>query len=86
MKRFIHFLIYFVVLMAWSPVSPRSAAIDEQEEMRILIEKAVKIQIPFIANEGQINDDRVKFYAETFGGTIYITKRGEMIYSLLRSE
>ncbi len=40
-----------------------------------------EIQIPFIANEGQINKD-ISFYAKTFGGTLYVTRKGEMVYSL----
>jgi len=37
--------------------------------------------MPFIANNGQTNE-RVKFYANTFGGTVFVTKDGEIVYSL----
>lgn len=40
-----------------------------------------RIRIPFIANEGQTNE-RVKFYAKTFGGTVFVTKQGDIVYSL----
>ncbi len=43
-------------------------------------QKAVGLQIPFIANEGQI-DRRVRFYAQTFGGKFYLTERGELVYT-----
>ncbi len=44
-----------------------------------------KIRFPFIANEGQ-TDSKVKFYAQTFGGTIFVTEDGEIVYSLLKNE
>ncbi len=40
-----------------------------------------KLRIPFIANKGQMNE-RVAFYANTFGGSIFVTKAGEIVYSL----
>ncbi|WKZ20281.1 MAG: SBBP repeat-containing protein [Candidatus Jettenia sp. CY-1] len=58
----------------------------EQEGTRKLlkdevIQKVQKFHVPFIANNGQI-DDRVKFYANTFCGTVFVTQEGEIIYSL----
>lgn len=50
-----------------------------------VIQKTKKIQIPFIANMGQ-TDKRVKFYANTFGGTVFVTKEGEIGYSLIKTE
>jgi len=43
------------------------------------------IQIPFVANNGQV-DAQVKYYAKTFGGTVFVTKDGEIVYSLPKSE
>jgi hypothetical protein len=40
-----------------------------------------KIQLPFIANEGQI-DNRVRYYAQTFNGSFFITQNGELVYSI----
>ncbi|HJW86585.1 MAG TPA: hypothetical protein VJ440_08125, partial [Candidatus Brocadiaceae bacterium] len=37
--------------------------------------------MPFIANNGQM-DEQVRFYAKTFGGTVFVTKEGEIVYSL----
>jgi len=39
------------------------------------------LHIPFITNEGQIHD-RVAFYANIMKGAAFITKRGEILYSL----
>lgn len=46
-----------------------------------VMQKTQKLQMPFIANEGQL-DERVAFYARTFGGTVFVTKDGEIVYSL----
>ncbi len=36
-------------------------------------QKTKKLQIPFIVNNGQV-DKQVRFYANTFGGTVFVTK------------
>jgi len=46
-----------------------------------IISKTRTLQMPFIANNGQA-DEQVKFYAKTFGGTVFVTKEGEIVYSL----
>jgi hypothetical protein len=40
-----------------------------------------KLQMPFIENKGQVHED-VAFYAKTFGGTVFVTKDGRLVYSL----
>ncbi|MEP9411763.1 MAG: SBBP repeat-containing protein [Candidatus Brocadia sp.] len=40
-----------------------------------------KLQMPFIANNGQV-DERVLFYAQIFGGTVFVNKDGDIVYSL----
>ena len=49
-----------------------------QEEVR---QKTMKLQMPFIANKGQ-TDEGVAYYANTFGGTVFVTKEGEIVYVL----
>jgi len=44
-------------------------------------QKTQKLQMPFIANKGQV-DEQVRFYAKTFGGTVFVTKDGEIVYAL----
>lgn len=39
------------------------------------------IEIPFIENQGQ-TDRRVAYYASTFAGTVFVTREGEIVYSL----
>lgn len=50
------------------------------------IQKTQKLRIPFIANEGQINNNQIRFYANTFWGTIFVTKEGGIVYSLPNSK
>ncbi|MCF6153933.1 MAG: hypothetical protein E3K36_01510 [Candidatus Brocadia sp.] len=45
-----------------------------------VMQRTKKLQMPFIANEGQA-DERVLFYANTFGGTVFVTKDGEIVYA-----
>ena len=48
-------------------------------------QKLAKVQIPFIANQGQ-SDKEVKFYARTFAGTVFVTETGKLVYSLPKVE
>lgn len=57
------------------------AALDKAE----VTPKLAKLRMPFIINQGQ-TDKRVKFYAHTFGGTVFVTEGGKLIYSLPKLE
>ncbi|MDO8413861.1 MAG: SBBP repeat-containing protein [Gallionellaceae bacterium] len=39
------------------------------------------ISIPFVTNKGQ-TDSQVKFYAQTLGGSVFVTNKGEIVYAL----
>lgn len=39
------------------------------------------MQIPFIENKGQVDKD-VAFYPHTLSGTVFVTKKGELVYAL----
>jgi hypothetical protein len=43
--------------------------------------KLIHPSVPFIANQGQ-TDERVRFYAGVDGGTVYVTRIGEIVYDL----
>lgn len=45
------------------------------------LEQIAGLSLPFIANAGQ-TDPQVSFYAQTFAGTVYVTRKGELVYSL----
>lgn len=43
--------------------------------------KLIHPSVPFITNQGQ-TDERVRFYAGVDGGTVYVTRIGEIVYDL----
>jgi hypothetical protein len=60
------------------PAGQDTAGKPTKEE---LVKKTRTLQMPFIANNGQV-DGQVAFYAKTFGGTVFVTKEGVIVYSL----
>jgi len=60
------------------------AAAEKEDKGRIL-SKIHSLEVPFIENKGQIEDEKVKFYAKTFGGTVFVTEEGRIVYSLPKS-
>jgi hypothetical protein len=48
--------------------------------------KLYNLQLPFIENQGQIKDESIRFYANTFAGNAYITNSGEIIYGIVKKE
>ena len=59
-------------------------AVTSKPSKAEVVQKVQKLQIPFIANEGQ-TDEEVGFYANTFGGTVFVTKDGEIVYSFMKN-
>jgi len=57
---------------------------NPQPDKAAFVQKTQKLQMPFIANNGQV-DEQVEFYAKTFGGTVFVTKDGEIVYALPKS-
>jgi len=58
----------------------------KEKDKRKLLNKVSSLQIPFIENKGQIEGKRVKYYAKTFGGTVFVTKDGKVVYSIPKFE
>jgi hypothetical protein len=61
--------------------NPQSEVQNPKLDKAEFAQKTMKLQMPFIANNGQV-DEQVKFYAKTFGGTVFVTKEGEIVYAL----
>ncbi|MBI4709879.1 MAG: SBBP repeat-containing protein, partial [Nitrospirae bacterium] len=59
---------------------------DAGYRMQEKLNKVSNLQVPFIENQGQVKDKSVKFYAGTFAGTVFVTEKGEIVYSLLKKE
>ncbi len=66
---------------AFGAVKPGLPHAPKGVDKKALMQKVVKLQIPFVENQGQIPDEQIRFYAKTFGGTAFVTDKGEMIYS-----
>src|SRR3990167_2786955 len=64
--------------------SSHRGEISPQLDKAEFAQKTKKLQMPFIANKGQV-DEQVEFYAKTFGGTVFVTKNGEIVYALLNN-
>lgn len=47
-----------------------------------LAKKMAVVRVPFIENKGQIANGDVQFYAQTFAGTLFVTKKNYLVYSL----
>jgi len=62
------------------------AAPPKEKDKKEILNKAYTLKIPFIENKGQIKDESVRYYAKTFGGTLFITKDGNLVYSLPKFE
>jgi len=65
-------------------VFPVSASTDM--DRNAVLKKVSGLQVPFIENQGQIGNESVRFYADTFAGTVYVTGSGGIVYSLVRME
>jgi hypothetical protein len=83
-KNHISLLIFLVlgfsVLFLPTLVFPSNAPDEAQKEQ--LLNKAYRVQVPFIENRGQVESKEVRFYAKTLGGTIFVEKNGCLTYSL----
>jgi hypothetical protein len=70
-------LLFFIISLFLGSSSGISAATPIKADGRL------NYHMPFISNEGQL-DAQVKYYAKTFGGTVFVTGDGQLVYSLSR--
>lgn len=77
-------LFLFITSSALADISKslllKSNSIDPTKEKEIKT-RIGTLQIPFIKNESQISNNKVKYYANTFAGTIFVTDN-EIVYGL----
>ncbi len=78
-------IVFIPVLLVLFGSSLAFGAVDQEANKQVL-EKAFKIQMPFIENQGQIPDEHVRFYSKIFGGTVFVTDEGELVYSFTQTE
>src|SRR3989338_1495885 len=79
-KNRLNILFCLVFILLFTPIltANEPATKPTNQEFK---QKTAKLHMPFIANNGQMHE-RVKFYAKTFGGTVFVTKEGEIVYAL----
>ena len=73
-------IIGIAVMILFCPVLA-SASLDEVNRAQI-INKSYRMHMPFIENKGQVENNQVKYYARTFGGTFFVEKDGTLTYGL----
>src|SRR3989338_1611024 len=79
-KSHLCILSFIAFLLLFTPVLTANGPATKPTNQEFK-QKTAKLQMPFIANNGQV-DEQVKFYAKTFGGTVFVTKEGEIVYAL----
>jgi len=81
-------LIYFMTATCFSTFHFESSAyaVTTNQNKSQILTNIKKLQIPFIENVGQVGNKDVKYYAKTFAGTVFITKDGQIIYSIPKLE
>jgi hypothetical protein len=84
MGNYLIFLFSFVFTLLSICILPFTSASTPLDRKEISA-KLSGLRMPFIENRGQVSEE-VSFYAKTFGGTLYITRQGELVYSLPKIE
>ena len=74
-KLFFSIILMGIVLFAL----PLHASVQNEGMIKV---KLKTVRLPFIENRGQARSSEVAYYVQTFGGTVFVTKRGEVVYSL----
>src|SRR5262245_21299594 len=70
------------LLAAWVLSIPVASARDGERPLSPdLQSRMAGAHVPFVGNEGQV-DARVAYYAPTFAGTLFVTRRGEIVHAL----
>ncbi|WP_448377657.1 DUF7948 domain-containing protein, partial [Fervidobacterium sp.] len=72
--------VFFLILLIALTIPGISIAKEGGQAERLKASMS-KLQVPFIENRGQVHED-VAYYAKTFGGTVFVTKDGRLVYSL----
>lgn len=71
----------FVVAVFFLPFFQGKQEDIKKSSEAAFMQKTQRLQIPFIANEHQM-DERVAFVTNAFWGSIFVTNDGELVYSL----
>ena len=80
-KRRVLVNIMVLIMIYFSVCSVESAVFKNQRQINS-IKKINTVQVPFIANKGQLQDHSVQFYAHTFNGIVSVSRDGQFKYLL----
>ncbi|MCL6478057.1 MAG: SBBP repeat-containing protein [Peptococcaceae bacterium] len=82
-------LLFYIIISAFSAHRLSPACAHEQDKNKSIEAKdypaaisTLNARVPFIADGGPTGNGHVMFYAKTFGGTVYVTRQGELVYNL----
>jgi len=65
---------------------PASSTVTKEPDIEEILSKFYSLQIPFIENQGQIKDTGVTYYAKTLGAGFFITRDGQITYTLSKND
>jgi len=80
------FSVYIIMLLGIFSYYSELAAENQNALSKDQMESLSRIQMPFIKNEGQIKSEEVKFYVQTFNGTVFITDKGGLVYTVVNQK
>lgn len=70
----------FIAMTATASNSYAKFSYQKNDTKNLL--KTASIRFPFIENKGQLQDEKIRYYAKTLNGDVYITKSGDILYSI----
>ena len=82
MRRTVLLRIMLAVTVVLFPATVFGHKMPDNAQKGKILKQAYSMQVPFIENMGQVKNKEVRFYADTFGGTIFVEKTGCLTYSL----
>ena len=83
--RFLVYLFLISLVLIWTGLICGASGTEQKKDSRagnsLVLEKMSSLRIPFIANEGQV-DNEVGFYAKALGGTLFVTRKADLVYCI----
>ncbi|MEW6027295.1 MAG: hypothetical protein AB1599_08380, partial [Planctomycetota bacterium] len=81
MNKFGYILLLLAIFSYSSELLAESRNTLSEEQIKSLS----SARVPFIKNEGQMPEE-IKFYIQTFNGTVLITDKGELVYTIVNQK
>jgi K319L-like, PKD domain/Beta-propeller repeat len=70
------------VALLLMPIANAATPVAGAKPAHDAIDRLQAVAVPFIANLGQLGRTDVRYYAKTFGGTIFVQDDGSLVYAL----